>query len=163
MIAVPETPSETINFYVQLAELALRRADYDAAKSVLDTARADFDTEHALLIDRVAALKASLDSTDRAIRVAAERQCEETGEAKPAVGIEVKNWDGVVYDADTARSWCLVNMPALLVLNASAYEKVFKEVHTSKLLSDLITMPGQLVTTAKASLARDLSSYLKKE
>lgn len=159
MIAELDAPT-TITFETRLTALAQARADYEIAKTALDKARAAFDAEHASLIEGVASLKTALDSTERAVRDAAERHSEETGEVKPADGIEVKNWDGVVYDADAARAWCLANMPALMVLNTSAYEKVFKEVSASKLLSGLIAMPGTLVTTAKASIARDLSRYL---
>ena len=163
MTAVLE-PFTPVIFEEHLPILARARADYDLAKADLDARRAAFDAEHAEQIARVADLKTALEVSEQQIRDAAVRFFDETGDKKPAPGVEIKLWDGVTYDPSAARTWCLVNMPALLVLNAAAYEKLFREVVSSKTLSSVIVgMPGLLITDSKASIARDLSQYLKDE
>lgn len=145
----------------ELAALAQARADYDAAKAALDAARAEWEAERQVEFDHVAALKRALETREEAAREAALRLYGETLETRPAEGVEIKLYDTVTVDPDAATAWARTHMPALLVLDMRAYEKVLREVHNSRLLSDLLAMPGVVVKTPKATLARDLSLYLE--
>lgn len=151
----------TTDLTAELAALAKARADYEAAKAVLDAQRAAWEAEHQAEIDRVATLKHELAAREESAREAALQRYGETLDTKPVDGVEIKLYDTVTVDPDAATAWARTHMPALLVLDMRAYEKVLREVRSSKLLSGLMTMPGDVVKTPKATLARDLSMYLE--
>lgn len=145
------------NLVIQLAQA---RAAEVSLKAEYEVARAAFEVAHAALITNLDTAKNHRSNLEASLRTSAEAHYEETGEKAPHGAIEIKLYDGVVVEADTARVWCLANMPALLQLDLRAYEKVRREVAGSKLLSDLIAMPGEIVTTAKATVKADLTLWL---
>lgn len=145
------------NLVIQLAQA---RATEDELKRDYDTAYEAFKAAHAGLIDRLSTAKNHRSNLEDSLRTSAEALYEDTGDKAPHEAIEIKMFDGVVVEPDAARAWCLVNMPALLQLDLRAYEKVRREVENSKLLSDILTMPGLIVTTAKATVKTNLAPWL---
>lgn len=151
----------TVNLEAKRAALALARQQYEARRAELDAARAAFEADHAELIAEVDSLKeaetvADVDLRDEALKIYAA----DLDNKKPIEGVEVKLWDVMDFDRVEAETWARANMPALLVLDTAAYKKVLKEVKDSKILSDLIPLPGTVRLEPKVSIARDLSAYL---
>lgn len=143
------------------ATLAQARAAHDTKKATLDALRQQFEQQHADLIAEVDTLKeaesaADADLRDEVLKVYAA----DLDNKKPLPGLEIKLWDVMDFDKAEAEVWARQNMPALLVLDTSAYKKVLKEVAASKVLSSVIIMPGVVRQEPKVSVARDLSAYL---
>jgi len=157
-----EDVNATRSLETLLHELAEARRLYDTAKAELDAKRLEWEAEHSSDIVHVESLKGLLDRTDRAAREAAERHYEDTGESKPAPGVEVKIVEVPVFEPVDAAAWARQYMPGLLTLDEKAYGKVLREVTNSKTLTAVLpAMPGLMVADAKAYLARDLSAYLE--
>lgn len=157
-----EDTTATRSLETLLHELAEARAKYDAAKAELDAKRIEYETWNAPLIDSVAAHKTALDHAEKLAREAAERHYEDTGESKPAPGVEVKIVEVPVFEPVDAAAWARQYMPGLLTLDEKAYGKVLREVTNSKTLTAVLpAMPGLMVADAKAYIARDLSAYLE--
>lgn len=145
-----------------VGHLAETRQRYEQAKTSLDAKRATWEAEHQAEIDAVAAYKIQMERYEQVVRDQALEHFRATGEKKPHTAVEIKMWDEAQYNPAEAAGWCQFQMPALLVLDAKAYEKILRAVRDSKTLSDthLATMPGRVVDQPKVSIARDLSAYL---
>lgn len=145
----------------QLTELAAARQEYEQKKAELDALTNAFNDLHAELISKVDELNTVKKTHEETCRNLGLVEYHATGEKKPIDGVEVKLWDVTLFDPIEALQWCRVNMPALLMLNDKAYDKVLRERANSKNLRDALPdMPGQVAEEPKTSLARDLSQYL---
>lgn len=156
-----EDTNATRSLETLLHELAEARAKYDAARAELDAKREAWEAQNFPLVDSVVQLKVALENAEATTRSAVEKHYEDTGESKPAPGVEVKIVEVPVFDTVDAAAWSRQYMPGLLTLDEKAYGKVLREVHNSKTLSAVLpAMPGLMVADAKAYIARDLSAYL---
>lgn len=145
-----------------LHELAEARAKYDAARAELDAKREAWEAQNFPLVDSVVQLKVALENAEATTRTAVEKHYEDTGESKPAPGVEVKIVEVPVFEPVDAATWSRQYMPGLMTLDEKAYGKVLREVHNSKTLSAVLpAMPGLMVAAAKAYITRDLSQYLE--
>ncbi|MFA5379444.1 MAG: hypothetical protein WC455_27050 [Dehalococcoidia bacterium] len=145
-----------------VAHLADARQRHEAAKAKLDAAKAAWEAEHAAEIAETAQLKVLQERYDQVVRDQALEVFQQTGNNKPHAATEVKMWDVPQYAPNEAFNWCRSNMPALLVLDEAAYEKILRAVRASKTLTDthLATMPGQVIEQPKVSISRNLTAYV---
>lgn len=145
----------------QLVLLAATRKAHQEKKAELDALREAFNAQHAELVaevDRLSGVQKESEETCRNLGLVVFHT---TGNKKPFEGVEVKLWDVAAFNATEAEQWCRVNMPALLILNGKAYEKVLRERANSETLKAVLPdMPGDVTEEPKTSLGRDLSQYL---
>lgn len=157
-----EDVNATRSLETLLHELAGRRQAYEKVKAKVDAKREAWEAENQPLLLSALAHKTALDHAEKLAREAAERHYEDTGESKPAPGVEVKIVEVPVFEPVDAAAWARQYMPGLLTLDEKAYGKVLREVTNSKTLTAVLpAMPGLMVADAKAYLARDLSAYLE--
>jgi len=145
-----------------IRELAQARQSYEKVKAALDAERAAWEAQHADLIARVTAAKKTVAAAEETVRETA-RQAYESSDGTKQVhpAVEIKLFEVGIFDDAAAEAWARQHMPGLLVFDARAYEKVLREVKKSKLLAGVFaTMPGQVITDAKPTIKRDLSTYL---
>jgi hypothetical protein len=76
-----------------------------------------------------------------------------SGDAKPAEGIQIKEFSKVVYAPNLALDWCRAHAPKYLQLDTKAFEKA------ASVLRDL-GAPVELVREPRVSIATDLSAWL---
>src|SRR3990170_3162665 len=91
--------------------------------------------------------------TPLVVALAVKRQ--EYEEKKTALRRQRDAWEESHQDEINAVSQARAHMPVLLSLDLRAYEKVLREVRASKLLSELIVMPGLLDEEPRATVGRD--------
>jgi hypothetical protein len=150
------------NLEALLRELAGRRQAYEKAKAEVDAKREAWEAENQPLLLSALAHKTALEHAEATTRTAVEKHYEDTGESKPAPGVEVKIVEVPVFEPADAAAWARQYMPGLLTLDEKAYGKVLREVTNSKTLTAVLpAMPGLMVADAKAYIARDLSAYLE--
>ena len=132
----------------QLHEARERYAD---AKAVLDAARHEFDTAYAQEIEAVREWAEELADVDANLRTEAVAAYLETGERKPAPGIEIKVFDALHYNPDDAYEWAKEHGLALKLDDAA-----FKNIAKAQRL-DFV----DYVQEPKATVATDLGKVLE--
>lgn len=145
----------------QALTLAERRQKHAEAKARLDALRADFDKEHAALIAMESRLKAAANAVESTLRIAAVNAYHAVDEKDLIPGVSIKVYKVAEFDLNAALEWSKRNMPALLVLNTKAYEKVLTVRADHKGLQEALPdMPGKVGNTPKSNITGDLSAYL---
>jgi hypothetical protein len=76
-----------------------------------------------------------------------------TGDAKPAEGVQIKEFTKVVYAPNLALDWCRAHAPKYLQLDTKAFEKA------APVLKDL-GAPVELTKEPRLQIATDLSAWL---
>lgn len=150
------------NLDVLVSDLARARAEEAEADAEYKAALAEFEAENAAVINRRKATKAAADAAYNALAGYSEKHYELVGDKKPHAAIEIKaRSEFLKPDEAEARAWALANMPGLLAINWKAYEALYLARGQNKTLDGLLAaMPGQVITVAKAYIARDLVAYL---
>jgi hypothetical protein len=78
------------------------------------------------LDDLVKTRAGEADDAERYARYVALTIYTDTGERKPAAGVEVKQFDVVQYDAEAAEAWARENLPAAMTLDKKKFEAAVK-------------------------------------
>jgi len=95
-------------------------------------------------------------NADAKVRALALAEHALSGDTKPAEGVQVKLFGKVVYEPQDVWSWCIVNAPKYLVLDAKAFEKA------ASVLRDLGARV-ELTKEARAQIATNLDVWLTNE
>lgn len=113
----------TVDFTARLKALHELRMERDASLSRLAAIRAEFDLTYTASIGEAADLKARVDGLELALRADALLHYMETGEAKAAPGLEVKQFTKLTYEDADAFAWAQEHKVALK-LDTKTFEKV---------------------------------------
>jgi hypothetical protein len=105
-------------------------------------------------VDKRKAADSTLSNFDALMRAAMVAHYNETGEKKPAPGLEVKVSRVLSYDLDKAFAYCIENMTGALSLNTKVFEKIMLAIPD--------TRPGwiSIADEPKATVALDLSAVV---
>ena len=110
-----------------LADMAravyMAREAHANVKYVLDEARAEWEREHAPMIEAVLSHKMAMDMAEAALREAAIIEYGETGNRKPTPGVEIKVFSTLQYDREAAMAWATKHNLAL-TLDVKAFEAI---------------------------------------
>lgn len=144
-----------------LRELAVARKQHEIAKGsvreqeVILSALIEYVVLQAVK-QQANALSVAVGAAEAKVRELALAEHALTGEYKPADGIQIKEFNKVVYEPEQARVWCVTYATKYLQLDTKAFEKA------ASVLRDL-GAPVELTKEARAQIATDLDVWLLTE
>ena len=150
--------NETITLNALVADLARLRAQEAEVDAEYKAALAEFEAEHADLIERRKEAKVRAAAADEVVRhTALMIYLSDVTNQAPHPAVKIKTVQKVAFAHEEAREWV---GDALLELNEKAYDKLLREWADSAALASVFTMPGRVIGDVKAYIDRDLSAYL---
>lgn len=109
----------------QVRRLHEARERYADAKAVLDAAKYEWEQQHMAEIEEIAKAAGERDAIEGRLRTMAVAAYKETGERKPAPGVEVKMFDTIDYNREAAFEWAKEHGLALR-LDDAAFRNIAK-------------------------------------
>ncbi len=145
----------------RLASLAMLRSEFKELKDELNRKKAAFDVENARTLGAIRETMNAIDQEEAGVRAMGLTIFEETGEAKPAPGIEIKQKVVLDYDDAAALAWAKKKGLAVqYLLDKKAFEAVAKASP-----ADITTEDGRAIVVVRTEpvimIATDIDKALK--
>jgi hypothetical protein len=144
---------------VNLQLLARLREEADGLSVVVAAAEEELDqTPQACALaeakDALNAKKVEIRAVEEEVRKFAIGAYEESGEKRPAPGVQVKVYSRIRYEVDRAMDWCKEYAPTFIreTLDTKSFEKV---------APNLVGAPVTVEEEPRATIATDLSGWLE--
>lgn len=126
----------------------------------LDRLTKDWEARHKALLDEQIAAEEAVAQAETDVRAMAELHFAETGEKKPAPGVQVKEFAVVAFDPTEGFDYALKYNLSLLRLDRKSYERALKEWNAE---DGVPPMPGTVTKEGRAYIDSNLDAYYPPE